>query len=392
MEINNIETKKENEDKKEDNNKLSEEELKLFEKIKYYFNGPNKDENEKNQDISYEIWVEKNQNIKKLCELYEVEYNNDKNQEKENPNNNIILPKNNYKPKNIFGVLENHDFSCELKLLKWITEDENHKSKFIKIENKEKKLNRHNDILPYEYNIVPLDANNKDKNDINNYINASYIYNPLDNKSKLFIATQTPLESTISSFWKMIYTHKIKLIFMLSDLSEEKEEKYKIYWPNNKEEILKLKEGDMNLNIELIHKEEIAPQMALLRKFKINNDLEVKQMQFISWKEHGLPGEEYLINMVFEKMIILFKEQNKDNVPVVVHCCDGVGRTGTLIAIFIINMCLEEIKKLKKEPMMCVFNVIRKLREQRYSFVTNIEQYKFIYNFSLYWIKKNYPL
>jgi DNA repair protein RecO (recombination protein O) len=62
------------------------------------------------------------------------------------------------------------------------------------------------------------------------------------------------------------------------------------------------------------------------------------------------------------------------------------------LAIFLINMCLEELKKMKKEPIMCVFNVVRKLREQRYSFVTDIEQYKYIYDFALYWIKKNYPL
>ena len=392
MESNISETSKKVEEKKEDKKELSEKEIILLEKIKNYFSGPNKDEDDNIQDISYENWVEKNQNIKKLCEIYEVEYSDDKNKANNNSNNNIILPKKSYKPKNKFGVLENHDFACELKLLKWITEDENHKNKFIKIENKDKKLNRHNDILPYEYNIVSLDKNNSNKNDINNYINASYISNPFDNKSKLFIATQTPLENTIISFWKMIYTHKIKLIIMLSDLSEEKEGKYKIYWPNNKEEKLNLKEDNFELNIELIHREEIAPQMVILRKFKINNDLEIKQIQFISWPEHGLPGEEYLINMVFEKMIKQFNEQIKDSIPIVVHCCDGVGRTGTLISILLIIMCLAEIKNMKKEPMMCVFNVIRKLREQRYSFVTDIEQYKFIYNFALFWIKKNYAL
>ena len=371
---------------------LTEEEIKLFEIIKNFFSGPNKDENNEIQDISYSNWVEKNQNIKKLCEPYEVEYSNEQNKDNNNQENNIIFPKKSNKSKNPYGILENHDFICELKLLKWITEDENHKNKFIKIDTKQKSLNRHNDILPYEYNLVHVDKDNSNKSDINNYINASYITNPFNNKSKIFIATQTPLETTISSFWKMIYTHKVKLIIMLSDSLEEKEEKFKKYWPNEKGEILKINEGGINLNIELIHREEVAPQIALLRKFKINNEFELKQIQVISWPVHGLPGEEYLVNMLFEKMIKHFTDQINENVPVVVHCCDGVGRTGTLIAIFLINMCLEELKKMEKEPMMCVFNIIRKLREQRYSFVTDVEQYKFIYNFALYWIKKNYPL
>ena len=394
MENNDIEREKNNEEQKKkiEDNKLNEDYSNFLEMINNYFSGPNKDDNNQIQDISYTEWVEKNSNIKKLCETYEVEYSNEQNKININQSNNNTLSNNNYKSKNPFGTIENHDFACELKLLKWITEDEKHKNKFIKIDSKEKKLNRHNDILPYEYNIVPLDQNNSDKKDINNYINASYITSPFDNKSKLFIATQTPLDNTISSFWKMIYNHKIKLIIMLSNIEEEKQEKYKIYWPNNKEEKLKINEGDFNIDIELIHKEEIAPQTVLLRKFKINNEFEIKQIQVISWPEHGLPGEEFLVNMIMEKMIKHFEEQRKDNVPVVVHCCDGVGRTGTLIAIFLIDMCLEQLKKFLKKPIMCVFNIIRKLREQRYSFVTDIEQYKYIYYFTLYWIKKNFSL
>ena len=95
--------------------------------------------------------------------------------------------------------------------------------------------------------------------------------------------------------------------------------------------------------------------------------------------------------MLMEKIIDFIEEQVKSETPVIVHCYDGVGRTGTLISIFLIIMCLEELKKMKKEPIMGVFNVVRKLREQRYSSVTDVEQYKFIYDFALYWIQKNYP-
>ncbi len=76
--------------------------------------------------------------------------------------------------------------------------------------------------------------------------------------------------------------------------------------------------------------------------------------------------------------------------PIVVHCSAGVGRTGTLIAVYEIIMCLEYLKKINKPLVMNIFNVVRKLREQRYSLVTDTEQYKFIYEYSLNWIKKNY--
>jgi len=392
---------KKNEEKKEEqvieNNQIltTEQQNELYEKIKTYFGGPNIDENGEIKDISYD-WVTKNEAIKHLCEPYEVIYNsNDKNI---NTINNILL--NNYKNnkdvtslRNPFGIIENHDFTCELKLLKWITEDEKHKNNFVSMNNiGEIKLNQYNDILPYKYNIVNLD-NRKNEINADNYINASYITNPLNNKQKIIIATQTPLKDTINSFWKMVYNYKIKLIIMLSDTSKDEENLPKDYLSLEKGNILDVGlSDDFKLKIELIDIEEISPKIAYLKKFKINNEYELKYIQVISWPNKGLPGESGIVNILMEKLFNYFKEQIKEEPPTLIHCYDGVGRTGTLTSIFLIMMCLEELKKMKKAPIMGIFNIVRKLREQRYSIITEEEQYKFIYEFALYWIKKNYPI
>ena len=374
-----------------------EKQNELYEKIKSYFGGPNIAENGEIKDLSYSEWVEKNEAIKHLCEPYEVIYStDDKNKDELN---NIIL--NNYKNnkdvknlRNPFGIFDNHDFACELKLLKWITEDEKHKNNFVSFENskKEIKLNQYNDILPYKYNNVPLEKNNKEIN-INNYINASFITNPLNNKQNIIIATQTPMKDTMNSFWKMVYNYKIQLIIMLSDISKKEENIPSQYFPQEKGNIVNIKVSEnFNLKIELIHKEDIAPKIAILKKFKINEEFELKYIQILSWPNKGLPGEIFMVNMLMEKLFKYFEEQVKNETPVIVHCYDGVGRTGTLISIFLIMLCLEELKKMKKEPILGIFNTVRKLREQRYSSVTDITQYKFIYDFALYWIKNNYPI
>ena len=374
-----------------------EKQNELYEKIKSYFGGPNIAENGEIKDLSYSEWVEKNEAIKHLCEPYEVIYStDDKNKDELN---NIILNnyKNNKDVKNIrnpFGIFDNHDFACELKLLKWITEDEKHKNNFVSFENskKEIKLNQYNDILPYKYNNVPLEKNNKEIN-INNYINASFITNPLNNNQNIIIATQTPMKDTMNSFWKMVYNYKIQLIIMLSDISKKEENIPSQYFPQEKGNIVNIKVSEnFNLKIELIHKENIAPQIAILKKFKINEEFELKYIQILSWPNKGLPGEIFMVNMLMEKLFKYFAEQVKNETPVIVHCYDGVGRTGTLISIFLIMFCLEELKKMKKEPILGIFNTVRKLREQRYSSVTDITQYKFIYDFALYWIKNNYPI
>ena len=181
-----------NNNNKNNLNETQENNEKLFESIKNFFGGPYTDENDVMHDISYTKWVEEDVNIKKLCTPFEVVLPNDTDNASDHTNS--------------FGVLTRHDYGCELKLIKWITEDECHKNNFIKIGNKGTKINRHYDILPYTFNAVPLDLNVNEKN-LDNYINASYIDGPIKDESKLFIATQGPLKETIPSFWKMIFTH-----------------------------------------------------------------------------------------------------------------------------------------------------------------------------------------
>ena len=362
----NIDNSTKNNENKDDNQ--------LFELIKNFFGGPYIDENNVKHDISYTTWVEQDSNIQKLCEPFEVVF----------PPENIENNQNN----NPFGVLTRHDYGCELKLIKWITEDETHKNNFIKVGNKGAKINRHNDILPYSFNAVPLDLNNTEKN-LDNYINASYIDDPIKKDSKLFIATQGPLKDTIPSFWKMIYNHKIKLVIMLSSGLEEVDGRSPVYWPKEKENPLNFQEN--NLHIEFISQDEIIKNALLIKKFKINNELEVKQIHIICWPDHGIPSDHNLAIDIINTMInyIKIEREGENSSPIVVHCSAGVGRTGTVIAIYLIVLCLENLKKLKKPLIMNVFNVVRKLREQRYSLVTDTEQYKFIYDYSLNWFKKN---
>ena len=134
----------------------------------------------------------------------------------------------------------------------------------------------------------------------------------------------------------MIYNHKIKLIIMLSNSSEEELGKNIKYWPKDNNTPLILEKD--NLKIELINTELIAPNAMYLNRIKINNDLEIKHLHVLCWPEFGLPSDEFLATVIIEKIIVHVNEQIKNDVatPIVVHCSAGTGRTGTLIAICII--------------------------------------------------------
>ena len=106
-------------------------------------------------------------------------------------------------------------------------------------------------------------------------------------------------------------------------------------------------------------------------------------MHILYWQDHGMPNVPNLSNDIFYQMINYIKKQREENnkAPIIL-CSAGVGRTGTVIAIYIILYCLEYLKKLGKSLIMNVFNVVRKLRVQKY-LVTGTDQYQFMYDFAL---------
>jgi len=58
----------------------------------------------------------------------------------------------------------------------------------------------------------------------------------------------------------------------------------------------------------------------------------------------------------------------------------GVGRTGTLLAIYtIIEVINYQLAKGIADPDISVFGVVRRLREQRWNSVRNHQQYRYIY-------------
>ena len=99
--------------------------------------------------------------------------------------------------------------------------------------------------------------------------------------------------------------------------------------------------------------------------------------------------------------------------PIVVHCSAGIGRTGTLIALFNIiesllytvdeqnyqdvstslltnEYMIKNFKQVIHHPLrISVFGCVRKLREQRMNMVKTFEQYTFIYGFLERWLNKN---
>lgn len=97
----------------------------------------------------------------------------------------------------------------------------------------------------------------------------------------------------------------------------------------------------------------------------------VVHLQFTQWPENSCPSEPIkLINFIKK----VKSERNPTYSPTVVHCCAGVGRTGTYIGLDIIQ------QRLRNESKINVYETVKKLRFQRMKMIQTLAQYTFLYN------------
>ena len=335
------------------------------------------------QDISYKTHISADPNLQFLCSAHEINLNY------------------------IDNSFTNHDVECEFLLLRYITETKSHKELLPRETPALLKLNRVPLTLPYQYNAVPISKDHKSMDiNVNNYINASYITAPF---GKTFIAAENPLPETVNNFWRLLFNHKISLIVCISYTLSESNNTFVKYWPEDEKKPIEFKDGSNAYNIHLI--EELNAYQAGLarnmnfgncirRKFNItpkDNDkqvlLSITHYNLNCWEDKSLPVQSMGFDLIEDLIGVVDDEFKQTNTPVFVHCSDGIGRTGTFIALYNIIKCLSVEKKNEiKEPVYNVFNVVRKLREERYGMVSDANLYKYIYDFCRTWLKKFYDV
>ncbi|XP_023329697.1 receptor-type tyrosine-protein phosphatase N2 isoform X1 [Eurytemora carolleeae] len=232
----------------------------------------------------------------------------------------------------------------------------------FKVENKKK--NRYPDKLPYDHNRVLLNAlvngNNSD------YINASTVTDH-DPRNPAYIVTQGPMSHTIADFWQMVWEQGSVVIVMLSRLAENGYQLAHRYWPE---------EGSQQYHIYEVHlvSEHVWCDDYLVRSLYLKNTQTgetrtVTQFHFLSWSDGATP--------VSTKSLLEFRRKvNKSyrgrSCPIIVHCSDGVGRSGTYI---LLDMVLNRMCKGSKE--IDIAATLEHIRDQRSGMVQTRSQFEF---------------
>jgi len=193
--------------------------------------------------------------------------------------------------------------------------------------------NRYPDYIPNPKTAVKLKELNGDPN--STYINANFIrgHGKVPN---MYIATEGPLQSTVASFWRMIWEQNCPSIVMITKLKERNEEKCAPYWPNSSTSHQQ-QYGEITVTFD----SEIDRGGYVITKLYISHGRFLEESRLVthywmtSWPDHKVPrSTEDSISLAKDvRNSVDISDHNRELGPIVVHCSAGRGRTGSFIAI-----------------------------------------------------------
>uniref|UniRef100_A0A5S6QAE4 protein-tyrosine-phosphatase n=1 Tax=Trichuris muris TaxID=70415 RepID=A0A5S6QAE4_TRIMR len=247
--------------------------------------------------------------------------------------------------------------------------------------------NRYNDIKAFDVTRVKLKASSKEgKEECGDYINANYIQGYKG--SKLFIAAQGPTLDTVNDFWRLIWEQDIRVVVMVTNLQEKYRTMCIKYWPEHATSTygkIEVKPVDWSFFSDYVirgfsircladqpDKANEGEQDVLLK----SEPRTVLQYHYTGWYDYRAPEGSF----GFLRFMKQFKKLDiARDIPVLVHCSAGVGRTGTFIAVDSL------MDQMAEEGCVDVFGFVSNLRRQRNFMVQSLDQYVFIYKALAEW-------
>ncbi|XP_075407016.1 receptor-type tyrosine-protein phosphatase N2 [Tenrec ecaudatus] len=219
-------------------------------------------------------------------------------------------------------------------------------------------------VLTYDHSRILLKPENSHSN--SDYINASPILDH-DPRNPAYIATQGPLPATVTDFWQMVWESGCVVIVMLTPLTENGVKQCYHYWPDEGSNLYHIYE--VNLVSEHIWCEDFLVRSFYLKNLQTNETRTVTQFHFLSWYDQGVPSSTRSLLDFRRKVNKCYRGRS---CPIIVHCSDGAGRSGTYV---LIDMVLNKMAKGAKE--IDIAATLEHLRDQRPGMVQTKEQFEF---------------
>ncbi|XP_031703561.1 tyrosine-protein phosphatase non-receptor type 21 isoform X2 [Anarrhichthys ocellatus] len=247
--------------------------------------------------------------------------------------------------------------------------------------------NRFQDVLPYDdtrVELVPTKENNT------GYINASHVRITVGGQDWSYIASQGPLSNTCQDFWQMVWEQGVSIIAMVTAEEESGREKSFRYWPRLGSRHNTVTYGRFKITTRFRTESGCYATTGLkIKHLLTGQERTVWHLQYIDWPDHGCPEDLKGFLTYLEEIQSVRRHTNSisdpknTNLPVLVHCSAGVGRTGVVILSEIMIACLEH------NEVLDVPKYLLNLRRQRMIMVQTLSQYTFIYKVIIQYLRNS---
>ncbi|XP_061699927.1 tyrosine-protein phosphatase non-receptor type 21 isoform X2 [Syngnathoides biaculeatus] len=247
--------------------------------------------------------------------------------------------------------------------------------------------NRFQDVLPYDdtrVELVPTKENNT------GYVNASHIKITVGGHEWNYIASQGPLSNTCQDFWQMVWEQGVAIIAMVTAEEESGREKSFRYWPRLGSRHNTLTYNRFKITTRFRTESGCYATTGLKIKYlQTGQERTVWHLQYTDWPDHGCPEDFKGFLTYLEEIQSVRRHTNSisepknSNLPVLVHCSAGVGRSGVVILAEIMIACLEH------NEMLDMKTVLLKLRQQRMMMVQTLSQYTFVYKVLVQYLRNS---
>ncbi|CAK5052069.1 unnamed protein product [Meloidogyne enterolobii] len=220
-------------------------------------------------------------------------------------------------------------------------------------------LNRRQDVICVENNRIILSSGR--------YIHANWINSQGNHR---YICTQGPLPQTVDDFWEMVLQEKVEAVLMLCDTIELDRPICHQYWPTDNSPESAITSRDGNIRVRFVDTEALDDNNLIRTRLQVTSDNPKRQMcvrhfQWRRWTEQEVP-------MNLNSAIRLYS-YIRGYKPIVIHCSEGIGRTGVIVAI-----CMA-LNTPYAGQRLNLYELVTELRRHRAGSVQTLEQYLYIY-------------
>ena len=232
------------------------------------------------------------------------------------------------------------------------------------------KKNRSLRAIPYDTNRIVLNSTDP----VEDYLNASLVQIKVNELEFKFVCTQAPLPSEVGRFWQMVWEQELYVIVMLVELKEFGIKRTPPYWDESDNQDLK-EEDKMDFgNFKVMMVEERCRERMNLRGIYLTNkstgeSRHIMQFNYKQWSGNGFPK-----SVVDFCNFIDFIRERVGAKEILVHCNNGIGRTGSYCLVDMLSILVKN--RVKAD----LFQLVLTLNSSRMNLIQTSEQYKFGYS------------